>query len=90
MRVYLIAESCMKQRTSPYRATYDARKAHTEGKAHAVDCVRCGPAGKPALPGSPWSDGHRHADALRITSKTILRDLWREARRIHGTEMPDA
>lgn len=29
MRAYLCAESCIKQRHSPYRAVYDARRAHT-------------------------------------------------------------
>lgn len=33
-----------------------------------------------------WTPGHSHNDALRITSKAILRDLWREARRLHGVE----
>lgn len=31
-----------------------------------------------------WTPGHSHNDALRITSKAILRDLWRESRRLHG------
>lgn len=30
-----------------------------------------------------WTPGHSHNDALRIVSKAILRDLWREARRLH-------
>jgi hypothetical protein len=30
-----------------------------------------------------WTPGHSHNDALRVASKAILRDLWREARRIH-------
>lgn len=81
-RAWLIAVSCMKA-GGPYREVYDTRKAATEGRLHAVECVRCGPSGKPAQPGTPWSDGHRHADALRITSKAILRDLWRESRRLH-------
>ena len=81
-RAWLIAVSCMKA-GGPYRDVYDTRKAATEGRVHAAECVRCGPAGKPAQIGSPWSDGHRHADALRITSKAILRDLWRESRRLH-------
>lgn len=98
MRAYLIAESCGKQlrkpcvagehvedcQCSPYRLLYERRKAATEGRVHAVECVRCGPSGKPAQPGGAWSDGHRHADALRIVAKEILKDLWREARRIHG------
>lgn len=64
-------------------ATYYARKSATEGREHAAECVRCGPSGKPALPGSPWSDAHRHADALRIVGKEFLRQLWLEAKRLH-------
>lgn len=36
-----------------------------------------------------WTPGHSHNDALRITSKAILRDLWREARRLHLERSPD-
>lgn len=68
---------------SPYRLVYDARRAVTVGRVHAQPCPRCGPSGKPAQPGSPWSLKHAQADALRIVSKQILRDLWREARDIH-------
>lgn len=89
MRVHLIAESCLKQiggngkDPSPYRVVYDERKAKTVGRVHKVDCVRCGPSGHPAKAGSPWSDAHRHADALRIAGKAFLKDLWIEARRLH-------
>ncbi len=83
MRAYLIAEQVIQCANPEYRAVYDARRAHTAERAHAVACVRCGPAGKPAAPGTPWSKGHQHADGLRIVAKTILRDLWREARRLH-------
>jgi hypothetical protein len=83
MRAYLVATSCIKAKTSPYRAVYDQRRAHTgpsvaqpEGKLHEVPCVRCGPSGKPAQPGTPWSPGHQHADALRYVSKRILRDMY--------------
>lgn len=84
-RLWLIACSCLKTQ-GPYAGVYYVRKAANEGREHAVDCKRCGPSGKPALAGSPWSDAHRHADALRITGKEILRDLWLEAKRIHETE----
>jgi hypothetical protein len=30
-----------------------------------------------------WSDGHSHNDALRVTSKEILKHLWRAARDLH-------
>lgn len=84
-RAWLIATSCLKA-GGPYREVYDNRRAKTAQRAHAVECVRCGPSGKPAQPGTHWSPGHQHADALRITSKTILRDLWRESRRVHNAQ----
>lgn len=82
-RAYLVAESCMKQRKSPYRIVYDQRKEATVGRLHQHPCLRCGPKGRPAPIGSPWSDGHRNADALRIVSKEILKHLWRESKRLH-------
>lgn len=33
-----------------------------------------------------WTLGHSHNDGLRVASKAILRDLWRESRRLHGAE----
>jgi len=82
-RAWLVAVSCVKQERSPYRAVYDLRRGSTADRLHRVACVRCGPAGKPAAAGTRWSAGHRHADALRIVSKEILKDLWREARAYH-------
>jgi len=85
MRLYLIACSIIKQMDSPLRKVYDDRKAETEFRLHATECRRCGPSGHPAQPGSPWSDGHRHADALRIVGKEVLRGLWLEGKRLHET-----
>lgn len=82
MRAYLIAESCIKQATSPYRKVYDDARAKYADAVHAEDCKRCGPSGKPAPAGSPLSDGHKHARALRAVAKNFLRDLWEEARRV--------
>lgn len=83
-RAYLIAESCIKQMESPYRKVYDDARSKYAEATHAGDCKRCGPSGKPALAGSPLSDGHKHARALRAVSKTFLRDLWAESRRVHA------
>jgi hypothetical protein len=82
-RVWLIAASCIKKAESPYRAVYDATREKYAEAAHQTPCIRCGPAGKPALEGSPLSAGHQHARAMRAMSKEILRGLWEEARRIH-------
>lgn len=57
--VHLLAEACVKQRTSPYRVVYDdAREKYLE---------------------RDWTDGHRHAAAMRLMGKEILKDLWRAA-----------
>lgn len=60
----------------------DARAAYAD-RVHADRCVRCGPSGHPALPGSPWSPKHQNAAAQRLVAKTFLDDLWREAKRLH-------
>lgn len=80
MIVHIIAECTMKHKASPYRVVYDDVKPKCADKVHTVECVRCGPSGKPAQPGTPWKAGHIHAHALRITGKEILRDLWLIAR----------
>jgi hypothetical protein len=75
-RCFLIAESCVKQRHSPYRAVYDTGREKYAEATHKQPCIRCGPSGKPALADSPLSDGHKHARALRLVAKEVLRDLW--------------
>lgn len=85
MRVYLMAEACMKARggDGDYRAVYDQGREQYADTVHTTDCVRCGPSGKPALAGTPLSAGHQHARALRLVAKRILRDLWIVARDYH-------
>jgi hypothetical protein len=83
MRAYLIAESCMKQPSgTPYRDLYERGRLKYAEALHPYPCVRCGPAGKPAAVGTPLSAGHQHARSLRLVSKEILKDLWREAKRV--------
>lgn len=84
MRAWNVAVSCIKSLDSPYRTIYLERRAATAERVHATPCVRCGPAGHPAQVFTPWSKGHQHADALRIVSKRVLRDLWRAARDLHN------
>lgn len=79
-RIHVIAESCIKQRASPYRQVYDDGRVKYADAVHQHACERCGPSGNPAKVGSPLSDGHKHARALRLVKKQILLDLWREAR----------
>lgn len=71
---------------SPYRVLYDQARDKYRGSVHPEDCVRCGPSGHPALAGSPRSAAHQDAMAYRVVKKRILRDLWREAKRLH--ELP--
>jgi hypothetical protein len=86
MRAFLIAEKCVqsgKGSNTTYYQVYAAARAKYADAVHAAECPRCGPKGKPAQPDTPLSDGHKHARALRAVAKEILKQLWREARRIH-------
>jgi hypothetical protein len=85
MRGYLVAVSIVKA-GGPYREVYDLARERYDGAVHEAVCVRCGPSGSPAQPGSPLSAGHQHGRALRAITKAVLRDLWLEARRLHGGE----
>jgi hypothetical protein len=81
-RAWLIAESIVKA-GGPYRDIYDTTKGKYAAAVHVVSCVRCGPASKPAPVDSPLSKAHIHARGLRAIAKTVLRDLWIEAQRLH-------
>lgn len=90
MRAWNIAGSCLKAQ-GHYADVYYATREHYADAVHARDCVRCGPKGKPAKAGSPLSDGHKHARALRKVSKEFLKDIWLESKRLHeAAELPMA
>lgn len=78
-RLFVMAESCIKQSRSPYRKVYDEGRAKYADAVHAAPCARC-----KAEKGELLSLGHQHARAMRLVMKAILRDLWEEARKIHG------
>jgi hypothetical protein len=86
MRAHLIAEKCMMQRDgNKYRDVYVAGKVKYKDAVHVAPCQQCAGKGKTPHPvGSPLRDGHIHARALRLVAKEILKDLWRESRRLHG------
>jgi hypothetical protein len=60
-------EFCVKAlgRTKEHRAAHEYKRERT---SVGFDCANVG--------GVHWSKGHRHADALRVTAKAVLRDLW--------------
>lgn len=86
MRVWLIAQSCIKTK-GKYRDIYDAGRAKYETALHRHECKRCGPSGKPAQPGSPLSPGHQHARATRLICKEVLKDMWIASRGIHESSL---
>lgn len=88
-RVFLISESCLKQQDYYAEVYYESKDKYAES-LHPTVCVRCGPEKQPAQPGSPLSDGHKHARALRIVSKEILRDLWIASKDLHKAEQERA
>lgn len=73
---WLIGEAFVKTTSGPYRAIYDEWRVKYAEKLHDGPCVRCGPAGKPAADGSPWSLKHQHEAAKRNTVKAFLKDMW--------------
>ena len=96
MRAFLVAESCIKSPTSPYRVVYDEARAKAETKTHTAQCQNskrppmksngCGTQANPewGAPGSSWRAGHQHQYALGIVAKEILKDLWKEGKSLAG------
>lgn len=76
-QLHVIAESMLK---AGHREVYDEARARYADAKHERACRRCGPSGHPAEAGSPLSDGHKHARALRAMKKQFLLDLWLAAR----------
>jgi hypothetical protein len=74
--LFLLAQSCVKVNRGPYREHYDKAREVYSARLHRTPCPACGPKGKPAKEGEPWSPAHQHAAALRKVSKEILRDMW--------------
>lgn len=75
---------CTCPTTHPLRAKYDHERARQLLAVHKEPCVRCGPKGKPAEAGSPLSDSHREARALRVVAKEVLKMMWIQARDYHA------
>lgn len=85
MRAHLIAVSCMKSPKGRYGKLYKQTRKKYKDAVHEKECKRCGPSGKPAKAGSPLSDGHKHARALRYVAKTFLKDLYNESKRLQSS-----
>lgn len=78
---------------SAYRFLYERVRANVADRVHHAECRNrsritpngCGTREHPewGAPGSPWRPGHQEQHAVRVVAKEILKDLWREAERIH-------
>lgn len=88
-RVWVIASAMPKFPGGHYEQVYRQAREKYADAVHPADCVRCGPAGKPALAGSDLSDGHKHARAIRIVAKELLKDMWRESRDLYHPELTE-
>jgi hypothetical protein len=87
-----VITGCFIKSGGHYKDVYDARKLETVGRPHAAVCKNSvrPVAGKPAgsngcgtqehpewgAIGAPWRPNHCHYDAIRITAKEFLKDLW--------------
>ncbi len=85
-RLWVLASKCVmqKQSGSVYRNAYDAAREKYAEAVHTSECVRCGPAGKPAPIGSPLSDGHKHARGIRAVMVAILAELHTHSTSLSG------
>jgi hypothetical protein len=91
-RAYLCAESCIKQLVKPCHTPEGEKWAW-----HDPEVCKCSrfrvkyDRRKQHTTGTrpDWTDGHRHNDGLRVASKEILKELWREARRLHCAFDPE-
>jgi hypothetical protein len=96
-RAYLIAERCMLQIDTacrdagyPHVGRGGQSTPDTQTRFAAPACA-CSPyrvvydqrRAHTAVTHPEWTDGHGLNDALRVTSKEILKDLWRAARDWH-------
>lgn len=89
MRAWLIVASCIKQ-LDP--------QCKRDGIAEHVDGCGCSPyrivvderRQHTAITHPEWTPGHSLNDGMRIACKRLLRDLWRESRRIHAEELAAA
>jgi hypothetical protein len=80
VRLFCAVEPSIKNRNARLRGVYDTVRAEVADRSHATDCAKCGH--QPA--GSPWKPSHQHGHAVHMMMVTLLRDLWLEARRLHG------
>lgn len=82
-RAWLCIESCMKQINRECKGDAGIG-SHIEGCTCSpyrvvIDTRRA----HTAVTHPEWRPGHSLNDAMRVASKELLKDLWREARRIH-------
>ena len=83
-RAWLIVESCMKQIDAPCK-TDSGIGDHLPGCECSPYRVAVDERRRHTATTHPeWTPGHSLNDGMRIASKRLLRDLWREARRLHG------
>lgn len=86
-QLYLIATGLLKSGVrSKEPVTYwgdlymRMRQKYAE-RIHDAACAPCH-----AKAGDPWKPGHQHMAALRKLEKELLKDMWREARRLRNLE----
>lgn len=83
MRMWNITASCLKAQ-GYYADVYYIAQAKYADATHNQECSQCTPKGAPPAPvGSPLKQNHKHARALRIMAKEILKDLWTASKALH-------
>lgn len=86
-RAYLIAEKAIRQTGNGGAIAAPSTTVHARRRSPYRDVYDVRRA-HTAVTHPDWSPGHSHNDALRITAKAVLRDLWRASRDIHLGQVP--
>lgn len=70
--------------TGKYGEIYLAERVYQQGAIHGNECPQCGGKGPAEPAGSLLKKSHQAQRATRKVTKELLKDLWVEARRLHG------
>ena len=87
-QLYLIATGLLKsgiragEPISPWGEFYVAARQRYAERIHEEPCAPCH-----ASAGDPWKPGHQHMAALRLMEKELLKEMWKEDRKLRGLEV---
>lgn len=90
-QLYLIATGLLKsgirggEPISPWGEFYMRARRKYADRVHDEPCAPCH-----AGAGDPWKPGHQHMAALRLMEKELLKEMWKQDRKLRGLKVEEA